>query len=75
MSQKVIYPYDCMDSFEKFYQTELPSTEQFYSILNDEHISEKDYEHAKNIWKKFKLKNMGEYHELYLKSDIWSTIS
>ena len=38
MSQKGIYPYDFMDSFEKFNQTELPTKDQFYSILNDQHI-------------------------------------
>ena len=69
MTQKGIYPYDYMDSFNKF-NSELPSKEDFYSILTDEHISDKDYDHAKNIWNTFKLKNMGEYHDLYLKSDV-----
>ena len=59
-----------MDSFEKFDKTELPTKEEFYSILNDGHITDEYYEHAKNIWKKFKLQNMGEYHDLYLISDI-----
>ena len=66
MSQKGFYPYDFMDSFEKFDQTELPTKEQFYSILNDQHISNDEYNHAKKVWKMFKLKNMGEYHDLYL---------
>ena len=39
MSQKGVYPYDFMDSFEKFDQTELPTKEQFYSTLNDQHIT------------------------------------
>jgi len=59
-----------MDSFEKFNETESPSKEQFYSILNHEHISDDDYKHAKKVWKGFNLKNMGEYHDLYLLSDI-----
>ena len=42
----------------------------FYSLINDHHISNEDYEHAENIWKKFDLKTMGEYHDLYLKSDV-----
>ena len=42
----------------------------FCSVLNNERISDKDYTHAKNVWKTFKLKSMGEYHDLYLKSDI-----
>ena len=69
MSQKGVYPYDFMDSFDKFNE-KLPPKEEFYSILNDEHISDEDYEHAQNVWNTFNLKNMGEYHDLYLKSDI-----
>ena len=70
MKQKGIYPYDHMDSFEKFKQTKLPMKEQFYSILNNEHITDEDYQHAQNVWNTFKLQSMGEYHDLYLKSDI-----
>ena len=69
MSQKGVYPYDFMDSFDKF-DEKLPLKKEFYSLLNDEHISDKDYEHAQNVWNTFDLKNMGEYHDLYLKSDI-----
>ena len=70
MSQKGVYPYDFMDSFEKFNQTELPTKDQFYSILNDQHITDNDYQHAQNVWETFNLKTMGDYHDLYLKSDI-----
>ena len=69
MSKKGVYPYDFMDSFEKFNE-KLLSKEDFYSILNDEHISDEDYKHAQNVWNTFSLKNMGEYHDLYIKSDI-----
>ena len=68
MTRKGVYPYDYMDSFEKFNKTELPTKEEFYSILSDEHITDEDYQHAKN------LQSMGEYHNLYLKSDILSLI-
>ena len=69
MSQKGVYPYDFMDSFDKFNE-KLPLKEEFYSILNDGHITDEDYKHAQNVWNTFSLKNMGEYHDLYLKSDI-----
>ena len=69
MVRKGVYPYDYMDSFKKF-KEQLPSKEEFYSILNDEHISDEDYQHAQNVWNEFNLKNMGEYHDLYLQSDI-----
>ena len=70
MKQKGIYPYDYMDSFKRFNETQLPEKQDFYSILNNEHISDEQYEHAQNVWNKFHLKTMGDYHDLYLKSDI-----
>ena len=69
MIRKGVYPYDYMDSFDKF-NKKLPTKEDFYSILNDEHITDEDYKHAQNVFQTFKLSNMGEYHDLYLKSDI-----
>ena len=70
MSQKGVYPYDYMDSFEKFDQTELPDKEHFHSILNDQHITNEEYDHARKVWKAFKIKTMGEYHDLYLRSNV-----
>ena len=70
MTKKGVYPYDYMDSFEKFEESRLPNKENFFSIMNNEHISDEDYQHAKNVWKEFGLKTMGEYHDLYLKSDV-----
>ena len=69
MSQKGVYPYDFMDSFDKF-DEKLPLKKEFYSLLNDEDITDDQYKHAQNVWNTFDLKNMGEYHDLYLKSDI-----
>ena len=69
MVRKGVYPYDYMDSFDKF-NSPLPKKEEFYSILNNEHISDENYKHAQNVWNTFNLKNMGEYHDLYLQSDI-----
>ena len=66
MSQKGVYPYDFMDSFEKFNQTELPNKDQFYSILNDQHITDDEYVHANKVWNTFMIKTMSEYHDLYL---------
>ena len=70
MSQKGVYPYDFIDSFKKFDQTELPTKDQFYSILNDQHITDNEYDHAKKVWKTFKIKTMDEYHNLCLGSDV-----
>ena len=70
MSQKGVYPYNYMDCFEKFNQAELPTKELFYRILNDQHVTNGKYNHARKVWKTFSLKNMGECHDLYLKSDV-----
>ena len=70
MKQKGIYPYDYMDSFNKFNETKLPIQQHFYSILNNEHISDEQYNHAQNVWDTFNLNTIGDYHDLYLKSDI-----
>ena len=58
-----------MDGWEKFNGV-LPSIDKFYSKLNMSGISKEDHEHALNIWNKFELKNMGDYHDLYLKTDV-----
>ena len=70
VKRKGVYPYDYMDSFSKFNDIELPNIDQFYSQLKDEGITDKDYNHAQNVWNTFNLQNMGEYHDLYLKTDI-----
>ena len=70
MSQKGVYPYDYMDSFEKFNEKELPTKDQFHSILNDQHITDDEYNHAKEVWNTFMIRTLGDYHALYLVSDV-----
>ena len=70
MKAKGVYPYDYMDSFQKFSQTQLPKRDDFYSLLTDEEISASEYAHAQKIWETFGIENMGQYHDLYLKSDV-----
>ena len=52
------------------YQMEQPNKDQFYSILNDQHITDDEYGHANKVWNTFMIKTMGEYHDLYLVSDV-----
>ena len=68
--RKGIYPYEYMDSWDRFKKTSLPSIERFYSSLNMSGISDSDYEHACSIWQEFRIRNMGEYHDLYLRTDV-----
>ena len=56
-----------MDEWEKFNETTLPEKEEYYSSFNTEDVTDADYMHAKRICKGFKIKNLGEYHDLYLK--------
>ena len=67
--RKGAYPSEYMDSWEKFNETSLPNKEYFYSELNKELITDEDYSHAKKVWHAFKIKNLGEYHDLYVQSD------
>ena len=62
--RKGVYPYEYMDSWERFNETSLPSEEDFYRNLNMENIDDIDYRHGNNVFKRFKLENLGEYHHL-----------
>ena len=64
LTDKGVYPYDYMNNWERFSDTELPSKEELYSKLYDEHISDDDYERTKHVWERFKIKYMGEYHDI-----------
>ena len=70
VTQKGVYPYEYLDSFDKYDDTRLPPQGAFYSFLKEEHISDADYTHAKNVWKAFNMETMGDYHDLYLKTDV-----
>ena len=61
---------DDVSSNEKLSETQLPPKEEFYSKLNDEDITDDDYQHAKNVWNTFECKSIRDYHNLYLKSDV-----
>ena len=58
-----------MHSWEKFNEIPLPSKKDFYSNLNMENIDDIDYKHGNNVFKRLKLKNLGEYHDLYVQSN------
>ena len=70
LTEKGVYPYDYCNDFNKFNDTELPEKKHFYSRLSEEDISDADYERAKLIWKHFNIKNLGEYHDLDLETDV-----
>ena len=67
--RKGIYPYEFMDSWERFNETSLPDKGAFYSNLNMEDITDVYYRHAKRVFKNLSNKNLGDYHDLYVQSD------
>ena len=68
--QKGVYPYKYMDDWKKLTETSLPEKKDFYSHLDMEDITDTDYMHAKSVRKDFENKNLGEYQDLYVQSDI-----
>ena len=68
--RKGVYPYEYMDSWERFEETQLPSKGAFYSKLYDEDISDEDYKHAQKVWKELDCETMGDYHDHYLIADV-----
>ena len=69
LMRKGVYTYEYMDNWERFNETSLPSKESFHSNLNMKNINDIDYRHGNNVFKIFKLKNLGEYHDLFVHSD------
>ena len=67
--RKGVYPYEYINNWERFDETLLPNKKSFYSNLNMENIDEIDYRRGNHVFKRFKLKNLGEYHDLYVKSN------
>ena len=70
VKRKGVYPYEYFNSFEKFKETNLPDIDKLFSPLKDSDISEKEYQRASDVWKVFEIKNLGEYHDLCLKTDV-----
>ena len=70
VNDKGVYPYEYMNSFKRFNEDELPNKSKCFSSLKDSGVNEKEYERVVNVWKVFKIKHLGEYHDLYLKTDV-----
>ena len=66
--RKGVYPYE--SSWDKFEETKLLPKEAFFDNLNMSDISNQDYSHTQKVWKAFGIRNMGEYQDLYLKTDV-----
>ena len=70
LTKKGIYPYDYFDNTKKYNEKKLPNKEEFSNKINNKDISDKNYNHAQTVFKKFNCKNLLDYSILYLKTDI-----
>ncbi|CAP20797.2 Protein CBG24110 [Caenorhabditis briggsae] len=70
MRRKGIYPYDFMDSFKKYSNTELPPIEDFYNSLSGETISNESYEYAQQVWKNMSCQTLEDYTRTYMINDV-----
>jgi hypothetical protein len=70
LSRKGVYPYRYISSFNRFNESDLPPKSAFYNDLNESYISEEDYFHAQLVWDVLNIKNLGEFHDLYMETDV-----
>ncbi|XP_018402799.1 PREDICTED: uncharacterized protein LOC108779790 [Cyphomyrmex costatus] len=70
LTRKGVFPYEYIDCVEKLDELCLPPRESFHSSLTDDTVSESDYAHAANVWQRFSVRTLGEYSDLYLKTNV-----
>lgn len=69
LTRKEVFFYDYVDGIERVDEKKLPDIKHFCNKLNDKNIEEVDYEHAQIVWKKFGMRILGDYNDLYMKTD------
>lgn len=68
--QKGIFPYSYVDSFEKLNEKRLPERNDFFNMLQNKHVTQFEYKRALDVWNTFNCRTIGEYSDIYLKSDV-----
>lgn len=70
IERKWVFPYSFLDDTEKLKTPHLPTTESFFNVLTNTHISPEECNHAESVYAAFDCRNLGEYLELYQNLDI-----
>ena len=70
LTRKGVYPYEYVNSGDRFNETQLPPIDAFYSNLSMSLISEDNYQHAQRVWEEFGIHNLEDHHDLYLRTDV-----
>ena len=70
LTRKGVYAYSYFTDFSKFEEAQLPTKAAFYDTLQKKEISDQDYAHAMKVWETFDCKNLWDYHDLYLLTDV-----
>ena len=70
IKQKGFYPYEYMDTEEKFKEDKPPPQKVFFSKLTGKGISNKNYSHVLNVWNSFNMETLKDYHKLYNETDV-----
>ncbi|XP_029673848.1 uncharacterized protein LOC115241990 [Formica exsecta] len=70
LARKGVFPYEYVDDVDKLLETRLPPREAFHSSLTGDVISESDYARAIRVWERFRVETLGDYSDLYLKTDV-----
>ena len=68
--KKGVYPYEYVTGPEILRETCLPPREKFHSELNEEEISEEQYDRVLEMWRRYDCKTIKDYHDLYLTLDV-----
>ena len=70
LMRKGVYPYEYMNDFARFDEKSLPPPSEFYSKQSNEHITDSAYKHAQEVWATYNCTTLGDYHNLYLQTDV-----
>ena len=70
LTRKGVYPYEYINSWDRFGEIQFPPINAFYSNLNMSSLSEDDYQRTQKVWEEFGIRDLGDYHNLYLKTDV-----